>query len=85
VRANAAAAGTRGSDGLLTFGEPWHTRDVDWVALAVMVAAVAVAAAVIAVAVRVGINFGRRPRAKSRARKAKGEYQPPDAPEGRYW
>jgi len=74
-----------GSDGVCTFREPWHTRDVDWVALAVMVAALAVAAAVIAVAVRIGINFRGRPRAKSRARKAKGEYQPPDAPEGRYW
>ena len=41
-------------------------------------------AGVIAVT-KVGINMHRHPRKTSRLRRAKGEYQPPEPPEGRYW
>jgi len=34
---------------------------------------------------KVGINMHRHPRTASRLRRAKGEYQPSDPPEGRYW
>jgi len=34
---------------------------------------------------KIGINMDRSPRKASRIRRAKGEYQPPEPPEGRYW
>ena len=34
---------------------------------------------------KVGINMDRRPRKPTRVRRAKGEYEAPEPPEGRYW
>jgi len=58
---------------------------VDWIGVAVVVAVLAVGAAVIVGVTKVGINFGRSPRKPSRIGRAKGEYLPPEPPEGRYW
>lgn len=62
-----------------------QTSRVDWAGIA-LVAVVLVAAVVGIVAVtKVGINMGRRPTKPTHTRRAKGEYQPPEPPEGRYW
>lgn len=53
--------------------------------IAVVVAVLAVAIAGIIAITRLGINLDRRPRKPTRVRPAKGEYQPPEPPEGRYW
>lgn len=57
--------------------------DLGAVVLVVVVLGIAVAG--IVVVTRVGINMGRRPDKPTRIRRAKGEYRPPEPPEGRYW
>jgi hypothetical protein len=58
---------------------------MDWVGIGAIAATIAVAVVGIIAVTKVGINMGRRPRKRSRIRRAKGEYQPPEPPEGRYW
>ena len=56
-----------------------------WAGIAVVVAVLAVAIVGIIAITKVGINIDRRPRKPTRVRPVKGEYQPPEPPEGRYW
>ena len=56
---------------------------MDWAAISIVAGVLAVAIVGIIGVTKIGINMDRR-RSK-RTRKAKGEYQPPEAPEGRYW
>ena len=60
-----------------------------WAGIAVVAAVLAVAVAVAIVGViaitKLGVNLDRRPRKPTRVRPAKGDYQPPEPPEGRYW
>jgi hypothetical protein len=58
---------------------------VDWIAVVVVTAVLAITLAGIFTVTKVGINMTRHPRKASRIRRAKGEYQPPEPPEGRYW
>jgi len=58
---------------------------VDWMGLAVVAASLALVIGGIFAVTKVGINMGRRPRKPSPIRRAEGEYQPPEPPEGRYW
>jgi hypothetical protein len=58
---------------------------VDWAGIALIAVALAVVTAIVVGTVMLGINFGRRPRKPTRIRRAKGEYQPPEPPEGREW
>jgi hypothetical protein len=58
---------------------------VDWLGVAAVVVVLAVAIAGIVAVTRVGIKIDRRPRKSTRIRRAKGEYHPPEPPEGRYW
>jgi hypothetical protein len=58
---------------------------VEWIAVAVVAAILAITIAGIFAVTKIGINMDRRPRKASRIRRAKGEYQPPEPPEGRYW
>jgi Na+-transporting methylmalonyl-CoA/oxaloacetate decarboxylase gamma subunit len=58
---------------------------VDWSGVALVLVVLAVAITGIAAVIRVGIKINRRPSKSTRIRRTKGEYQPPDPPEGRYW
>jgi hypothetical protein len=58
---------------------------VDWGAVVLVVVILTVAVVGIVAITRIGINLGRRPRKPTRIRRAEGEYQPPEPPEGRYW
>ena len=62
-----------------------QTNGVDWIGFAVVAASLAVTIGGIFAVAKVGINFDRRPRKPSRIRRTKGEYPPPEPPEGRYW
>ena len=62
-----------------------QTSAVGWAGIAVVVAVLAVAIVGIIAITKVGINTDRRPRKPNRVRPVKGEYQPPEPPEGRYW
>lgn len=50
-----------------------------------VVAVLAVAIVGIIAITKLGINLDRRPRTPTRVRPAKGEHQPPEPLEGRYW
>jgi hypothetical protein len=52
--------------------------------IAVMAGGLVVAIAIVVIVAKVGINYGRR-RTESRVRRAQGEFEPPEPPEGRYW
>ncbi len=58
---------------------------MDWGALALVLAVLTIAIVGIVAVTKIGINLDRRPRKPTRVRPAKGEYQPPEPPEGRYW
>jgi hypothetical protein len=58
---------------------------VDWSGAALVLVVLAVAITGIAAVIRVGIKINRRPSKSTRIRRTKGEYQPPEPPEGRYW
>jgi hypothetical protein len=58
---------------------------VDWSGVALVLVVFAVAITGIAAVTRVGIKINRRPSKSPRIRRTKGEYQPPEPPEGRYW
>ena len=58
---------------------------MDWAAVGQVAAIVVIAVVGIIAVTKVGINIGRRTRKPTRFRRAKGEYQPPEPPEGRYW
>lgn len=58
---------------------------MDWAGIAVVAVALAVAIVGIVAITKIGINLDRRPRKRGRIHRAKGEYQPPEPPEGRYW
>jgi hypothetical protein len=58
---------------------------VDWSGVALVLVVLAVAITGIAAVTRVGIKINRRPSKSTRIRRTKGEYQPPEPPEGRYW
>jgi len=58
---------------------------MDWTGLGLIAASLAVATVGIVVATKVGIKIGRSRTKPGRIRKAEGEYQPPEPPEGRYW
>ncbi len=45
----------------------------------------AIAIAGVVAVTKVGVNPDGRSRKRTRIRKAKAEFQPPEAPEGRYW
>ncbi len=62
-----------------------QTSGVGWTEIGVAAAVVIVAVIGMIAVTKIGINMDRRPRKPSRIRKAKGEYQPPEPPEGRYW
>jgi hypothetical protein len=62
-----------------------HSRNMDWVGLAMVGGSLAMAVVGIIAVVKLGINFGRRPGKPTRVPRAKGEYQAPEPPEGRYW
>jgi hypothetical protein len=58
---------------------------MDWAGIAVVGVTILVALSGIVVVTRIGLNMGRRRYRQKRIRPADGEYEPPDAPEGRYW
>ena len=58
---------------------------MDWAGIAIVAVTVAVAVVGIVAVTKIGIKTDRRPRKRGRTSKAKGEYQPPEQPEGRYW
>jgi hypothetical protein len=58
---------------------------VDWAGIALVAVILAIAIAGIVAVKKIGIDMGRRPRKSGRVRGARGEYQPPEEPEGRYW
>jgi len=58
---------------------------MDWGALALVLSVLTIALVGIVAVTKIGINLNRRPRKRTRVRPAKGEYQPPEPPEGRYW
>lgn len=58
---------------------------MDWLTVALVVGSVVLAAAIVIVAARVGIKMSVRERSASHTHRAKGDYQPPEPPEGRYW
>jgi hypothetical protein len=58
---------------------------VGWAGIAVVIAVLAAVIVGIIAITRVGINLDRRARKPTRVRPAKGEYQPPEPPDGRYW
>jgi multidrug resistance efflux pump len=58
---------------------------MDWLTVVLAVGSVVLAAAIVIVAARVGIKIPLRGRRVPHTHKAKGEYQPPEPPEGRYW
>jgi len=58
---------------------------VDWLGIGLIAASLAVATLGIFVVARVGIRTGRGRNRPTSIRKAEGEFQPPEAPEGRYW
>jgi hypothetical protein len=58
---------------------------VDWSGVALVLIVLAVAITGIAAVIKVGIKINRRPRKSTRIRRIKGEYQPPEPAEGRYW
>ena len=71
-------------------GMPKQTSRVDWLYLALVSVMVVPLFALLIVAVRVYVNRGyysrnRRLRKPTSIRHAKGEYHPPEPPEGRYW
>ena len=57
--------------------------DLAGIALLVVVLSVGLVASI--VVAKAGINMQRRRRKPTRGRRAKGAYQPPEPPEGRYW
>jgi hypothetical protein len=62
-----------------------QTSRMDWGALALVLAVLTIAIVGIVAVTKIGITLTRRPRKPTRVRHAKGEYQPPEPPEGRYW
>ena len=58
---------------------------MEWPGIALVAAVLLVAIGGIVLVTRVGIDTRRRPRKAPRIREVKGEYQPPEPPEGRYW
>ncbi len=58
---------------------------MDWLGVALVLVGLAVAITGIAAVTKVGIKIDRGPRKSTRIRRTKGEYQPPEPPEGRYW
>ena len=58
---------------------------MDWVGVGLIAASLAVATVGIVVVAKVGIRMGRARNRPTRIRKAEGEFQPPEPPEGRYW
>jgi hypothetical protein len=62
-----------------------QTDAVDWLSLGLMASSLLLGVALIAVVARVGIKMSRRRNGPSPTRRADGEYQPPEPPEGRYW
>lgn len=63
--------------------QPGETNSVDWIGIGLSAASLAATTVVIVGVARAGIKRVRnRP---TRRRKAKGESQPPEPPEGRYW
>jgi hypothetical protein len=58
---------------------------MDWLAVALVVGSLVLAAAIVIVAARAGIKIPMRGKRVSHTHRAKGEYQPPEPPEGRYW
>jgi hypothetical protein len=53
--------------------------------IAVTAVALILAIAIVVIAARFGINIRRRRPSESHLRRAQGDYQPPEPPEGRYW
>jgi hypothetical protein len=62
-----------------------QTYRMDWAEIAIAAIILAVAIAGTVIVTRIGIRVDRRPRKRERIRRAKGDYQPPEPPEGRYW
>jgi len=58
---------------------------VDWAGIAIVAGVLAVATVGIIGVTKIGINIDRGPLKRTRTRRANGEYQPPEPPEGRYW
>lgn len=58
---------------------------MDWGGTRVVVAALVVGGGFVALMVKCTPVWAKRPRKPTRIRRAKGEYQPPEPPEGRYW
>jgi len=58
---------------------------MDWAGVGLAVAAIAVGALFVGLMIWSTSAWAHRPRKPTRLRKAEGEYQPPEPPEGRYW
>lgn len=58
---------------------------MDWGAVVLVVVILTAAAVPIVAITMIGMNMDRRPRKPTRIRRAEGDYQPPEPPEGRYW
>jgi hypothetical protein len=58
---------------------------VEWLGIGLIAASLAVATVGISVVARVGIRTGRGRNRPTSIRKAEGEFQRPEPPEGRYW
>jgi hypothetical protein len=58
---------------------------MDWLSIAMVGGSLLVVVVVVVVVARFGIRIGRPPYKESRVRREKGEFEPPEAPEGRYW
>jgi hypothetical protein len=65
--------------------QPRQTNSVDWFGIGLIAMSLAVATVGIVVVARVGIKIGRGRNRPTRIRKAEGEFEPPEPPEGRYW
>ena len=56
-----------------------------WGGIAVVGAVLVIGVAFAALMVKSTTEWSKRRREPTRIRRAKGEYQPPEPPEGRYW
>jgi hypothetical protein len=58
---------------------------MDWVGIATVLAAIGFVFVSVVVVTKVGIKMDRRPYRATRIHRTKGEYEPAEPPEGRYW
>lgn len=58
---------------------------MDWAGIALVAVVVVLGIGFAALMMRSTSAWSRRPRKPTRIRRARGEYQPPGPPEGRYW